>query len=358
MIAGYVVLALLVTLVGIVAGLGALLGAATITDQPPLFLLAGFLAFCVADLLGLLLVTRKVNTTRRRVRLISFCAGPTLAVGAFALTALIPLGDPQLPPAPVEGQRFWELPTGSRIAYVRVPAEDRAPEAPVIFLHGGPGVPDMRGDSEYFERISRDGFDVYVYDMVGRGRSFRLADPRGYTLERDVADLEAIHWEIGAEKVVLIGHSYGAVLAAAYAASHPERVEKMVLSSPGDPSPSAGGASMLFRLSTQEKLGVYRLLLPPRPMLGYALLQVNPEAAHAFATDAEMDARFDHVYNRTRPALHCQSKPPGPELHGLGFYAYYYPQSATSPPHAEFLSALTGQDIPALVIKGRCDYLS
>jgi hypothetical protein len=171
LIAGYVVLALLVTLVGIVAGLGALLGAATITDQPPLFLLAGFLAFCVADLLGLLLVTRKVNTTRRRVRLISFCAGPTLAVGAFALTALIPLGDPQLPPAPVEGQRFWELPTGSRIAYVRVPAEDRAPEAPVIFLHGGPGVPDMRGDSEYFERISRDGFDVYVYDMVGRGRS-------------------------------------------------------------------------------------------------------------------------------------------------------------------------------------------
>lgn len=193
---------------------------------------------------------------------------------------------------------------------MRVPAEDRAPEAPVIFLHGGPGVPDMRGDSEYFERISRDGFDVYVYDMVGRGRSSRLADPRGYTLERDVADLEAIHWEIGAEKVVLIGHSYGAVLAAAYAASHPERVEKMVLSSPGDPSPSAGGASMLFRLSMQEKLGVYRLLLPPRPMLGYALLQVNPEAAHVFATDAEMDARFDHVYNRTRPALHCQSNRP------------------------------------------------
>lgn len=116
MIAGYVVLALLVTLVGIVAGLGALLGAAIITDQPPLFLLAGFLAFCIAGLLGLLLVTRKVNTTRRRVRLISFCAGPTLAVGAFALTALIPLGDPQLPPAPVEGQRFWELPTGSRTA--------------------------------------------------------------------------------------------------------------------------------------------------------------------------------------------------------------------------------------------------
>ena len=75
-------------------------------------------------------------------------------------------------------------------------------------------------------------------------------------------------------------------------------------------------------------------------------LQVNPEAAYAFATDAEMDARFDRVYNRTRPALHCQSKPPGPELHGLGFYAHYYPQSATSPPYAESLSALTGRLVP------------
>lgn len=64
--------------------------------------------------------------------------------------------------------------------------------------------------------------------------------------------------------MVLIGHSYGGTLAAAaYAASHPERVEKMVLSSPGDPSPSAGGASMTFRLTTEEKLGVYALLLPP-----------------------------------------------------------------------------------------------
>lgn len=158
--------------------------------------------------------------------------------------------------------------------------------------------------------------------------------------------------------MVLIGHSYGGTLAAAYAASHPERVEKMVLSSPGDPSPSAGGASMTFRLTTEEKLGVYALLLPPRPMLAYALLQVNPEAAHAFAGDKELDARFDLVYNRTRPALHCRNKPLGPRLHGLGFYAHYYRQSATSPPHENFLPALAEQEPPALIIKGRCDYLS
>jgi proline iminopeptidase len=103
---------------------------------------------------------------------------------------------------------------------------------------------------------------------------------------------------------------------------------------------------MTFRLTTEEKLGVYALLLPPRPMLAYALLQVNPEAAHAFADDKELDARFDLVYNRTRPALHCRNRPPGPRLHGLGFYAHYYQQSATSLPHENFLPALAEQEPP------------
>ena len=356
---GRIVLVVLAGLLGITAGLGALLGAATLTARLPLFLLAGLLAFCAAYYLGLLLATRGISLSRgRRVRAVLFCAGTTLVVGLFAWTALLPMDDPRLPPAPVNGQRLWSLPTGSSIAYVRVPADKRPRPTPVIFLHGGPGVPDMRGDSEYFGRLARDGFEVYVYDMVGTGRSSRLADPRGYTLGRDVADLEAIREKIGAERVFLVGHSYGGTLAAAYAASYPERVVRMVLSFPGDPSPSAGGASMVFRLTTREKLGVYALLLPPRPMLVYSLLQVNPEAAHAFADDPEVDARQDRIYNRMRPALHCRDEPPGPELHGLGFYANQYPQSATREPHQDFLRDLEGQQIATLVIKGRCDYLS
>jgi hypothetical protein len=55
---GRVILALLAALLGVVAGRGALIGAATITDRPPLFLLAGLLAFCVAYSLSLLLATR------------------------------------------------------------------------------------------------------------------------------------------------------------------------------------------------------------------------------------------------------------------------------------------------------------
>ena len=133
--AGRLARVLLAGLFGIAAGLGALIGAAAATDRPPLFLLAGLLAFCVAYLLGLLLATRGIAPSRRRrARAVLFCASTVVVVGLFAWTALLPMEDPRLPPAPVEGQRFWELPTGSRIAHVRVPAEGDARETPVGLL--------------------------------------------------------------------------------------------------------------------------------------------------------------------------------------------------------------------------------
>jgi proline iminopeptidase len=346
-------------LLGIAAGLAALFVAASITSNPSRFLLAGLVAFAAVWSLGAVAVTRGTRPVPRwhaRTGLIT--SGVALAAVLFALAALRPLGDPRLPPAPVSGQSFWDLSTGSRIAYVHVPAAGPARPEPVIVLHGGPGVPDLQGDSDYFGALARDGFDVYVYAQVGSGRSTRLTDPRGYSLERDVADLEEIRKAIGAKRVILIGHSYGGMLAAAYAALHPGHAERMALISPQDPAPAAGGASMLFRLDFRQKLGVYALIVTPRPLLAYGLLQINPEAAHVFVGDAELDARQDRVYARTRPALHCRDKPPGPELHGLGFYANQFPQSAAHPPHVDFLPDLSRQRLPALIIKGRCDYLS
>jgi proline iminopeptidase len=289
-------------------------------------------------------------------------AGAGLLLAALA-AALLPLGDPRLSPAPVPGQAYWDLPTGSRLAYVRIPAAPpagtRPAPAPVVFLHGGPGTPDMAGDAAYFGQLAADGADVYVYDKVGTGRSSRLADPRGYTLARDVADLEAARERIGAPQLTLIGHSYGATVAAAYLAAHGGRVARVVFSSPGAlPPVRAGGGDPTSRLTVRERLGVYALLLHPRALLAYGLLQADARAAHAFAGDAELDARFDAVYNRTETAMHCRGAPPGPELHGLGFYAHYYPQSAASPAPVDPRPALATRTAPALVVKGACDYMS
>jgi pimeloyl-ACP methyl ester carboxylesterase len=59
-----------------------------------------------------------------------------------------------------------------------------------------------------FRRISPNP-DVYLYDQIGSGWSDRLDDIRQYTALRHKKDLEAIVQAIGAEKVILIGQSWG-----------------------------------------------------------------------------------------------------------------------------------------------------
>jgi proline iminopeptidase len=344
--------------VAVALGLGGLVAAATVSSRPALFLGAGLAAFLLTAGLGFAAqLARLAAPLARRRSAVRAGVATGLSVLAFILTVLVPMRDPRLPPAPVDGQTFWDLPTGSRIAYVHRPAVGGAHDrAPVVFVHGGPSVADMWGDVAFFGQLAQDGFDVYVYDSLGTGRSSRLADPRGYTLERDVADLAAIREQIGAEHLILVGHSYGAVVAAAFLAQHPGAVERVVFSSPGGLySLEAGGAHNLpSRLTLPERLSLYRLLLWPRATLTYELVQLNPPAAHAFAGDPELDARFDRVYARSEPALHCRGAPPGPELHGLGFYAYAIPR----PPQPDLQSALDGLPTPALVIKGACDYLT
>jgi len=339
-------------------GMAALLATAAVTAAPVVFLSVGLLVFVGVSAGGIALATRRLPPGHReRTRRIAFAVGTLAGISVFCLTMLVPLQDPRLPPAPVDGLAFWDLPTGSRIAYAYRPAAaDAHRDTPVVFIPGGPGVADMRGDLEYFGQLTRDGFDVYVYDTLGVGRSTRLDDPRGYTLERDVADLAAIREQIGAERLILIGHSYGAVVAAAFLAQYPDSVERVIFSSPGGlySLPAAGGNNIQSWLTTGELVALYRLLLWPRATFIWGLVQINPQAAHALGDDPEMDARYDRVYNRTRPSLHCRGKPLGDELHGLGFYTNSVPRQ----PWAWLRPALAGKTAPALVIKGSCDYLT
>ena len=134
-------------------------------------------------------------------------------------------------PQPTSATQYWQLSTGSRIAYIFHPAVGQAHPAPVIYLHGGPAVPTRNSNYEFFKQFTTDGFDVYLYDQIGTGLSSQSDDISEYTLERNVADLEAIRQQIGAEKVILVGTSWGSVLAAYYLEAHPDHVEKVVFMS-------------------------------------------------------------------------------------------------------------------------------
>jgi proline iminopeptidase len=217
-----------VIVVAVVAGLAAAVAAALVTEAPALLIGCGLVVEFLVALGGLLVLWSSPQRTRGAAVAVAVIL---TAVSGFAVAVLRP-GDGRSAPA-VAGQAFWQLDTGSRIRHVHLAARGSRRPYPVVFLHGGPGVPEMAGDAAYLRPLSDDGFDVYVYDQLGSGRSTRLPDPTGYGVDRDVADLEAIRDRIGAERMILVGHSYGTDLAARYLARHPDHVARLVLLSPG-----------------------------------------------------------------------------------------------------------------------------
>jgi proline iminopeptidase len=333
----------------------AVLAAAIVSGRAGLALAVGGLVELAAAAGGLRLLLRRSRS--RRTAAVGVAAA---LVAVSALGVLLPLPAPRLAPAPVPGQSYWRLPSGSQIRYVFLPARGRARPDPVVFLHGGPGVADLAGDAAYFGQLTADGFDVYVYDQLGSGGSSRLPDPAGYTVGRDVRDLEQIRNMIGAGRMILIGHSYGGLLAAHYLAAHPAHVAKLVLSSPAPLNPAdTSSARLTARLDTWQRLRLYAALALPRALLAYALMPVNPAAAHHYLPDAEADAYNDRVYQLTEPALHCRTaRHARPPLHGTGFYRLQYPQSPAAPQPADPRRRLAGLRVPTLILKGSCDYLS
>jgi proline iminopeptidase len=105
---------------------------------------------------------------------------------------------------------------------------------PIIVLHGGPDfdhsylLPEM-------DRLS-DSFRLIYYDQRGRGRSADGVQPDDVTLASDIADLEKVRQYYHLGSVVLLGHSWGTVLALEYALRYSDRVSHMILMNPAPAS--------------------------------------------------------------------------------------------------------------------------
>jgi proline iminopeptidase len=134
---------------------------------------------------------------------------------------------------PRTSTQYWNLTTGSRIAYTLIQAKNKRQHYPVIFLQGGPGGPINDWNITTLTPLSEDGYDVYLYDQVGCGFSSRLKNIGDYTAGRHKKDLGEIVKRIRAEKVILIGQSWGAILAALFIADNPGRVDKVIFTGPG-----------------------------------------------------------------------------------------------------------------------------
>jgi proline iminopeptidase len=112
-----------------------------------------------------------------------------------------------------------------------VPDGPRVRERPVaMVVHGGPGG-DHSGFKPAMSPLAEQMQLVY-FDHRGQGRSGLAdpgADPARFTLDENVADMEALRAYLGLGPVVSIGTSYGGMVAMAHAARHPDAVSLLIL---------------------------------------------------------------------------------------------------------------------------------
>ncbi|HWZ43272.1 MAG TPA: proline iminopeptidase-family hydrolase [Candidatus Saccharimonadales bacterium] len=101
--------------------------------------------------------------------------------------------------------------------------------APLVIVHGGPGA-----SHEYFLPhllpLARTNKVIFI-DERGSGRSEKLQDVTKYTVEAMVEDVEAVRLALGLGKINLLGHSFGGVLAQAYALKYQKNLTHLILGS-------------------------------------------------------------------------------------------------------------------------------
>lgn len=146
-----------------------------------------------------------------------------LAVVACGARPVAPTQAPDALPAlapPSPGTREVVTSDGVKL-YVKV--SGRGPVC--MFFHGGPGQ-----DTLSFEKMGGDALEAFttmVYvDQRGSGKS---AEAANYHLDRVVQDFEEVRRALGVDTLCLIGHSFGGILAVAYAKQHPAHVSALVM---------------------------------------------------------------------------------------------------------------------------------
>lgn len=97
---------------------------------------------------------------------------------------------------------------------------------PAVFLHGGPGSGCSPVQRQLFDPSL---YNVLLFDQRGCGRSQPHASVEANTTPHLVADIELIRRELGIDRAILFGGSWGATLALAYAQAHPDRVAALIL---------------------------------------------------------------------------------------------------------------------------------
>jgi proline iminopeptidase len=156
---------------------------------------------------------------------------------------------------------------------------------PELICHpGGPGA-SSRSFGELPELAAKR--TLILLDPRGTGDSDRPADPSAYDLADYVADIEALRAHLGLERLDLLGHSHGGFVAMAWAAAHPERVDRLVLAS------TASRFTDVIRGRRMERVASHQ----GQPYFADAIAALQAQQAGEYSSDEELIA----LYQRAGP---------------------------------------------------------
>ncbi|MFQ5591765.1 MAG: alpha/beta fold hydrolase [Phycisphaerae bacterium] len=118
-------------------------------------------------------------------------------------------------PAAAGGGHFVTTRDGVKVYYDAVGSG-----VPIVMIAGGPGSSSAR--FRYTHSLLQPLGRLVYLDNRGRGRSeqARSREP-AYSLDNDLLDVEAVRTHLGAERIIIYGHSYGSMVALAYASRFP-----------------------------------------------------------------------------------------------------------------------------------------
>jgi proline iminopeptidase len=262
---------------------------------------------------------------------------------------------------PREITQYWNLSTGSKIAYTHIAAKGIKRPYPIVYLHGGPGGYVYTKNIETLGELSKFGYDVYLYDQIGCGLSSRLDHVKEYTALRHEKDLEEIVKSIGAEKVILVGQSWGSALAVLYAADHLNKVDKLIFTCPGAIKPAN---ESLEKIKAPTSLNLKEPYNPNGKVLPIVL---NPRYVSIgvwarffgkkLASDKEADGYLTSMASVFTKGLVHDSAKALKEEGGAGSYCNFN----TSVSYGSLKDPrvnLKNNKIPVLVMKGQYDYIN
>lgn len=104
----------------------------------------------------------------------------------------------------------------------------------LVAVHGGPGN-SLTSIEPDLAPLAKNRTVIY-YDQRGNGRSDLITDLNKLSVAKHIEDLETVRKFFKLDKMTLLGNSWGGLLVGFYAAAHPDRVERMILHSPAEPT--------------------------------------------------------------------------------------------------------------------------